>query len=239
MSRHLRFWSAGLVTAALAVGRVGVVRPAASPATGRGPEAGHPHREVAGRRPVGSRGRTHQGHRRCPDLQVVAAGRPQEVPVHPQGHVDEERQAGHRHQGGRCPRRARQRSDLTKEEPADADAAKKEDKPAPAKDDKAEGKKPDKPEEKADREPDVIYVPTPQDVVDKMLELAEVKKGDIVYDLGCGDARIPVTAAKKFGCKAWGFDIDPERIKDSLETSRRTRLRTWSRSRRKTSSRST
>src|SRR5262249_5045446 len=50
---------------------------------------------------------------------------------------------------------------------------------------------------------------------DKMLEVAGVKKDDILYDLGCGDGRIPVTAAKKFGCKAWGFDIDPQRIKDS------------------------
>ncbi|MBN1972369.1 MAG: methyltransferase domain-containing protein [Sedimentisphaerales bacterium] len=67
------------------------------------------------------------------------------------------------------------------------------------------------------REPDVIYVPTPQDVVDKMLELAQVKKDDLVYDLGCGDGRIVVTAAKKYGCKAVGFDIDPNRIKDSLD----------------------
>lgn len=71
-------------------------------------------------------------------------------------------------------------------------------------------------DEKKDREPDVIYVPTAQAVVEKMLELAEVKKDDLVYDLGCGDARIPVTAAKKYGCKAWGFDIDPQRIKESL-----------------------
>src|SRR5437762_5197114 len=67
------------------------------------------------------------------------------------------------------------------------------------------------------KEPDVIYVPTPQPVVDKMLELAEVKKGDLVYDLGCGDGRIVVTAAKKYGCKAVGFDVDPERIKESNE----------------------
>jgi precorrin-6B methylase 2 len=67
------------------------------------------------------------------------------------------------------------------------------------------------------KEPDVIYVPTPQVVVDKMLELAEVKKGDVVYDLGCGDGRIVVTAAKKYGCKAIGFDIDPDRIKESRE----------------------
>lgn len=68
-----------------------------------------------------------------------------------------------------------------------------------------------------DKEPDVIFVPTPQAVVDKMLELAEVKKDDIVYDLGCGDGRIPVTAAKKYGVKAWGFDVDPQRIKESTE----------------------
>jgi len=71
-------------------------------------------------------------------------------------------------------------------------------------------------DKKEDRRPDVVYWPTPQEVVDKMLEMAEVKKTDILLDLGCGDARIPVTAAKKFGCKAWGYDIDPERIKDSL-----------------------
>ena len=65
--------------------------------------------------------------------------------------------------------------------------------------------------------PDVIFVPTPQEVVDKMLELAEVKEGDVVYDLGCGDGRIPVTAAKKYGVKAVGFDVDPKRIKESNE----------------------
>jgi len=66
-----------------------------------------------------------------------------------------------------------------------------------------------------DRGPDVIWVPTPQIVVDKMLDLAEIKKGDVHYDLGCGDGRIVVTAAKKFKVKAYGFDIDPQRIADS------------------------
>jgi hypothetical protein len=70
---------------------------------------------------------------------------------------------------------------------------------------------------KPSRKPDVIYVPTPQEVVDKMLELAEVKKDDLVYDLGCGDGRIVVTAAKKYGCRCVGYDINPKRIKESLE----------------------
>ena len=64
---------------------------------------------------------------------------------------------------------------------------------------------------------DVIFVPTPQNVVDKMLQLAEVKKDDLVYDLGCGDGRIVVTAAKRYGCKAVGYDLDPRRVKESLE----------------------
>lgn len=72
-------------------------------------------------------------------------------------------------------------------------------------------------QEKPLREPDVIYVPTPQEVVDKMLAMADVRPGEIVYDLGCGDGRIPVTAAKKYHVKAWGFDINPIRVKESLE----------------------
>ena len=64
---------------------------------------------------------------------------------------------------------------------------------------------------------DVPFVITPQDVVDKMLKLAKIKKDDLVYDLGCGDGRIPVTAAKKYRCKAVGYDLDPERVKESLE----------------------
>lgn len=66
-------------------------------------------------------------------------------------------------------------------------------------------------------EPDVVYVPTPHDVVARMLELARVTKNDVLYDLGCGDGRIVVMAAKKYGCKATGFDIDPERVKESRE----------------------
>jgi ribosomal protein L11 methylase PrmA len=61
-------------------------------------------------------------------------------------------------------------------------------------------------------------VPTPTNVVEKMLEAAKLSKDDILYDLGCGDGRIVATAAKKFGLKAKGFDIDPQRIKESKET---------------------
>lgn len=67
------------------------------------------------------------------------------------------------------------------------------------------------------RTPDVIFVPTPYDVVDRMLKLAKVKKDDLLYDLGCGDGRILVTAAKEYSCKSVGFDIDPQRVKESLE----------------------
>jgi hypothetical protein len=66
-------------------------------------------------------------------------------------------------------------------------------------------------------QPDVVFVPTPQEVVDRMLELAQVTKDDVVYDLGCGDGRIVVTAAKKYGCRAYGYDVDPRRIKESQE----------------------
>src|SRR5688572_24204915 len=64
------------------------------------------------------------------------------------------------------------------------------------------------------RPADVVYVPTPNDVVEKMLELAKVTKNDVVYDLGCGDGRIVVTAAKKHGCRGVGFDINPVRVKE-------------------------
>jgi SAM-dependent methyltransferase len=59
------------------------------------------------------------------------------------------------------------------------------------------------------------YVPTPQEVVDRMLVLAEVTSKDLVYDLGSGDGRIPITAAKKYGARGVGVDIDPRRIAES------------------------
>jgi len=67
------------------------------------------------------------------------------------------------------------------------------------------------------REPDVIYVPTPQEVVDAMLDVAQVKSTDIVYDLGSGDGRIPITAAQKYGARGVGIDINPVRIQEANE----------------------
>ncbi len=71
------------------------------------------------------------------------------------------------------------------------------------------------------RPPDVPYVPTPQPVVDEMLKMAQVTSSDVVYDLGCGDGRIVVTAAKKFGARGVGVDIDPERIRDSKQNAQK------------------
>jgi cyclopropane fatty-acyl-phospholipid synthase-like methyltransferase len=67
------------------------------------------------------------------------------------------------------------------------------------------------------RSPDVIFVPTPQEVVDAMLKLAKVTKTDVIYDLGSGDGRIPITAAKTYGARGVGIDIDPQRIKEATE----------------------
>lgn len=64
---------------------------------------------------------------------------------------------------------------------------------------------------------DVPFVPTPPEVVDEMLRLAGVRSGDVLYDLGCGDGRIVIAAAKRFGVKALGIDIDPVRIAESNE----------------------
>ena len=72
-----------------------------------------------------------------------------------------------------------------------------------------------------EREPDVHYVPTPQEVVMEMLQIARVTPNDIVYDLGCGDGRIVITAAKVFGARGVGVDIDPDRIKESHENARK------------------
>ncbi|MGH7946581.1 MAG: SAM-dependent methyltransferase [Opitutaceae bacterium] len=68
---------------------------------------------------------------------------------------------------------------------------------------------------KAARLPDVVFVPTPQPVVDAMLKLAKVQPDEMVYDLGCGDGRAVVTAARDFSARGIGVDIDPERIQES------------------------
>src|ERR1051325_2299220 len=73
----------------------------------------------------------------------------------------------------------------------------------------------------ATRYPDVIFVPTPQEVVEDMLRLANVQKGDVLYDLGSGDGRIAITAARKYGVKATGIDIDPERIREANENAKK------------------
>jgi SAM-dependent methyltransferase len=70
------------------------------------------------------------------------------------------------------------------------------------------------------RTPDVEYVPTPHQVVVEMLRVAGVTKDDVIYDLGCGDGRVVVMAAKEHGARGVGIDIDPQRIKESRENAR-------------------
>jgi SAM-dependent methyltransferase len=71
------------------------------------------------------------------------------------------------------------------------------------------------------RKPDVPYVPTTDLAVTAMLKLADVKKGDVVYDLGCGDGRIVIAAAKQLGARGVGIDINPERIREANENARK------------------
>jgi SAM-dependent methyltransferase len=75
----------------------------------------------------------------------------------------------------------------------------------------AEAEKPERP----GPVPDVVYIPTPHDVVAKMLDLAKTRRDDVVYDLGCGDGRIVVAAARRYGCRAVGVDIDPRRVEEA------------------------
>lgn len=74
------------------------------------------------------------------------------------------------------------------------------------------------------RAPDVRYEPTPMDVVRAMLRLANVNAGDVVYDLGCGDGRIVISAAREFGALGICVDIDPLRIAESQENARQARV---------------
>ncbi len=71
------------------------------------------------------------------------------------------------------------------------------------------------------RNPDVVYVGTAYDVLSRMLQMAKIKKGDVVYDLGCGDARMLVLAAQKYGVRGVGVEIDPERVGASEENVQR------------------
>jgi SAM-dependent methyltransferase len=76
---------------------------------------------------------------------------------------------------------------------------------------------------KTGRVPDVVYVPTPHDIVTKMLDMGGVKRGDVVYDLGCGDGRIVVAAAKR-GARSIGFEISPIRIKEANANVRKAKV---------------
>jgi precorrin-6B methylase 2 len=71
------------------------------------------------------------------------------------------------------------------------------------------------------REPDVPYVPTTEEAVQAMLKLAEVTKNDVLYDLGCGDGRIVIAAAKMYGTRGVGIDINPVRIAEAKENARK------------------
>ncbi|MET0336487.1 MAG: methyltransferase domain-containing protein [Caulobacter sp.] len=72
--------------------------------------------------------------------------------------------------------------------------------------------------------PDVIYVVTPQSVVDAMLDMAKVGPGDVLYDLGSGDGRIPITAAKRFGVRSVGIEIDVALVREASRQARRQRV---------------
>jgi len=70
------------------------------------------------------------------------------------------------------------------------------------------------------RKPDVPYIPTTETAVKAMLELADVKSSDIVYDLGCGDGRIVIAAAKSYGARGVGIDIDPVLVREAKKNAR-------------------
>jgi precorrin-6B methylase 2 len=72
--------------------------------------------------------------------------------------------------------------------------------------------------------PDVVYVGTPYDVISILLQLAHIQKDDVLYDLGCGDGRVLVLAAQKYGCRGVGYEIDPERVIASVENVTKNRV---------------
>jgi uncharacterized protein (TIGR03000 family) len=112
------------------------------------------------------------------------------------------------------------------DKPKDKDEDKKKDGDDKPKDkDKKDGdKKKDKDDEEKDEKGDVVYWPTPQNVVDKMLEMARVKKDDLVYDLGSGDGRIPITAAKRYGCKGFGYEIKASLVKKAIANAKENKV---------------
>jgi SAM-dependent methyltransferase len=77
---------------------------------------------------------------------------------------------------------------------------------------------------KAPRQPDVRYVPTPQNVVDAMLEMAHVTAADVVYDLGSGDGRIPITAAARYGARGVGIEIEPRLVREANDNAAKARV---------------
>lgn len=81
--------------------------------------------------------------------------------------------------------------------------------------------KPPTPKNMPVRQPDIYFVPTPPEVVRAMLQMANVRKGDVVYDLGCGDGRIVIAAAQVYGVRGVGIDIDPQRIKEAEENAKK------------------
>jgi outer membrane protein assembly factor BamB len=93
------------------------------------------------------------------------------------------------------------------------EGARPEKKPDPPKPNPEKPRTPPRPKEPG--EPDAVFVPTPQDVVERMVEAADVRAEDVVCDLGCGDGRVLVTAARRHGCRALGYDIDPECVRMS------------------------
>lgn len=97
---------------------------------------------------------------------------------------------------------------------------------APKPDAKSDQPKDETPKEKPfkKRTADVVYVATPHDVVARMLDAIKVNKNDVVYDLGCGDGRLIVTAAKKHGCKGRGYDLDTQRVQESRENAKKAKV---------------
>jgi SAM-dependent methyltransferase len=80
------------------------------------------------------------------------------------------------------------------------------------------------PKPKQLRPADCVYVPTPNDVVEKMIDMAQIKKTDLVYDLGCGDGRMVRMAAKKVGCKGVGFEIVPRLVEEARKKAKKDKV---------------